>query len=293
MVQGLADLLLGTPNESYVTFEKAVVTDVNDDGSVNIDTVGDDIGLMTGIPCLASYRQRKEDDVVLTAVLQSSLVVLGKIGPSDDDSDDDPITIRWGDAAPTGSNWVKSASGDIFVQDDVLYVQRYLPDTPPPAPRTQKGGSKTIAPKNMGAYRQGRREASEDSPIQGAWTSYPHPWTGLWVYGSDIKDACTGNSIDHMTVKMTRAKGQGGVYGGAQVRLYLYGNGTMPGGTPSLTNFWSPGKLTPGGSKTFTLPSSWVTKLASGDARGIGCKAGVGSDYLTYNGGGTVKVYFN
>jgi hypothetical protein len=225
-------------------------------------------------------------------VSKNGRVVVGKIG--DEDPIPDEVQVRWGAGTPGGTGWNADAGASVFAKENIIYVKTAAPTPPPPPPpRASIGGSATISPSNEGAYRDGGIETSKDHPIQGAWPSYPHPYSGLWIYGTAIASACSGNTVDRMTITMSRLSGSGGIYGGAQMRLYLHGYTSRPTSSPTLSSLWNAGTLTPGSKKTIQLPSSWVSALASGSARGVGCKAGTGSDYLSYGACGVLKIYFS
>lgn len=286
----LMGMLAQASGANGVSMLDAVVTAVNDDGTVTLTVMG---GTVDSVPCLRSYTPRAEGDVVLVVAQDKRWVVLGAIGDEANLGIPDDTTISWGLGAPYGTGWVRESGGNVWVRKGQVHVAYAVAD-PTPDPSVPSSRPVTINPSDRAAYRDGRIERGEPNPIQGAWPSWPHPYSGVWTYGTAIEAACTGQSVDSMKIRLTRAgRGSGGIYGGAQVRLYLHDATSPTGGTPTLYSGWNPGSLLPGQAKTFVLPSSWVTALASGSARGIGCKAGTGNDYLSYGACGALTVTFD
>lgn len=274
---------------SALEMRDATVTAVADDGTVNIVLGG---GLLLGVPCLSSYLNRTVGDVVQVLQVDKRLVVQCKIGDEVDLTDALSIppetVVQWGTSAPGGSGWVHAT--DVYVKRNQVFAV-YSTGSPDPTPTAST--HTTLSASDQGSWRDGRRNHDEDDVIQGAWPTYPHPYSGLWLYGTSIASACSGHTVSSMQFTITRRRGSGGVFGGASMHLYLHGYTTAPSGMPSLYSQWNPGTLEPGEVKHLSLPASWVSALASGSARGIGCKASVGSSYLTYSSGGTLKMNFS
>jgi hypothetical protein len=228
---------------------------------------------------------------VLVAVAERRMVVWGKIGAADVATTPETV-VRWGDANPAGSGWEVDSGGTIFVRANEVYVKTAAApvQTPPPATTS----SVLITVSDEAAYRDGAIDTDERFPVQGAWSTYPHPYSGAWSYGTQIAAACAGRSVNSMYIDLSRLSGQGGVYGGARMRLYLHDATALGNRPPTLYSPWSPGTLEPGEVKRdIALPSSYVTALASGSARGVGCSAGVGSEYLHYGDCGDILIKFN
>lgn len=295
-VRGLVEFL-GTQPNNAVGLRDAVVTGVTASGTVNLDMQG---VLVDEVPCLSSYLERAIDDVVAVLVVQGRMLVIGAIGVERPPVVDiPPTTIRWGSAAPAGGGWARDAGGTVYARTRELYVRTVAatepadpdPETPPEAPTPRPV---TIEPTDQAAYRDNRRNTSEGTPIQGAWYSYPHPYTGAWFYGTKIAAACSGKTVSRMDMRICRqGRGGGGVYGGATARLYLHSATSKGSAPPDLNTPWVPTDLSPSEVTWVRMPQSWVNALASGSARGVGCYAGVGEDYLSYGNCGEIKITFS
>lgn len=274
---GAADKLaqLGGRDTSGISIAKMVVAAVREDGTVNL-AQGESI--LPGVPCFESYTARKAGDIVTVLRWTGGWCVLGKNGAEPAPPTDTETTVAWGSAAPSGSGWV---TGTVYVRDHELYVQTSAP-APPPSPETLK--PVTIAPTSQGAWRQGGRD-NDQNPSQGAWSSYPYPYTGGWFYGSAVTAACAGKSVSGMTIRVARTGSSHGIFGGVKPRFFLLAASAAGSSPPALGDGPRYGPaLGLGSSATWKLPSSWVADLASGAAGGIGISAGVGSDYLVCTG---------
>lgn len=283
----LDDYVAAMAATQQVAMIDAVVTAVTDDG-VNLSASG---FLVDGVACLAGYTGRAVDDVVLVLTFAKRWVVLGRIGP--EDTSTTAAQILWGTAAPAGSGWWRTADSGVWAKGSTIYVEGVANDGSPPvsAPSTSPV---TIQPSQTGAWREGDREAGSP-PIQGAWPTYPHPYTGGWFYGTDIASACAGKTVANMQFRAVRqGKSSGGVYGGAAMRLFLHNYTTRPGGKPALSNQWNAGNLQPSEADWLSMPSSWITALAAGSKRGVGCDAGTAeSTYLKYTASsGAIRITF-
>lgn len=255
-----------------IKFAKMTVDAVREDGTVNLSQ-GQVIHL--GIPCFNSYMNRQAGDTVTVVQWSGGWCVLGKNDEEFIRQDPDPVTISWGTSPPAGSGWV---TGDIWVREKEIYVQTAAPD-PPPAPPSKPS---TIQPTSQGAWRGGSRDYDQ-APTQGAWSSYPYPYTGAWFYDDAVVNAAAGRTIDSVAIRLARTSKSHGIYGSVRPLLHLINAGSAGSSTPALNSPSSPLQgpaLGLGGSATFTLPSSWRDALVAGQARGIGITAGVGDSYL-------------
>lgn len=274
--------------QAGATFVDAEVTGLASDGTVNLNIDG---ALVTGVPALRSYTNRKVGDLVICLQQQSRTLVLGAIGASDQTEQVAETTVKWGDGVPTG-DWEVDSGNTVYVRDNEIYIRTAVaPVKPSPASRVY------INPIDDRSYQDGSIEpkSSKPHPAQGAWFTYPRPITGAWFYGTAIEAACAGRSVRAMYIDMERGS-SGGDYGRVKMKLYLHGNATPPTKTPVLSNYWSgAGSLQPREVKSrIQLPSSWVTALASGSKRGVGCTAGIGnSEYLIYGDCGRITIEFN
>lgn len=276
----------------------AEVIDVTDRGTVNLRMGGAEL---YDVACTDAYRNRAAGDVV--AVRRGVVpVVLWRLGDDPADTDEASITevakdaaqdliaisaFTWGTAAPGGgfeevtTLWAKKDGAG----KGVLYAQMTsVPGTSPEAPATRAPKSTTISPTDSGTWRRGRPDDYASSPTQGDWTGRGDR-RGAWFYGTKIADACSGKSVQAMTVKFTRKRGSG-VNGKVKMRMYLHDHTSAPSGQLDLDQ--GPEtllSLSVGAKGTATLPSSWRTALASGSARGIAIYGHGRADYAAFTGG--------
>ena len=264
---------------------------VRSDGRVNLRD-GDTI--VPAVPCLPAYLNRAAEDVVIVLRDRAGMVVLGRLGAEQIPQVPDPVDVSWGTGAPSGSGWV---SGKLYVRENAIYVDTSVT----PTTTSSGGGSSstpkpvTIQPATRAVWRDGHRE--NDRPVaQGAWPSYPHPFTGGWFFGSALSAACSGKSVDTMRVRLGRTSASHGSYGQVRPRLYLVTAGSPGGSPPGLdpeTVRYGPG-LGLGGVASWAVPAAWASALASGSAKGIVCAAPTGSGYLIFDGSsGAVTVTFD
>ena len=282
-VRALADLAspaggAGGP----VQFMTRTVNSVREDGTVNL-TSGD--GVLLGVHCWEAYTDRTPGDKVIVARWRGGMAVLGRMGGDPADTPADPgLALSWGTASPPGSGWV---TGTLYVRDGELYVQTASgASTPPPA---------SIDPSGQGAWRDGSRDTGQD-PTQGAWPTYPHPWTGAWFYGSQITTAAAAGTISALKLTLARSASSHGSYSAVTPILYLTA-ASSPSSTPPsvLGDPWTGfPALGLGSRRTATLPSSWRDALRDGTAKGVVAKAGTGSSYLIFSGScGQLSVVYS
>lgn len=259
----------------------ATVAAVRSDGAVNL-AFGDSI--VENVPCGSGYPTRAKGDAVLVAKIAAGWAVVMSLGAAPAAAPAG-TKVSWGNGAPSGSGWQQASS--VWVRSGEVYAQLATG----PAPATDPV---TITPAQEVAWRDGAQDSGQD-PTQGAWSSYPHPYTSGWFYGTAIAAACSGLSAATMTVRLARSSSRSGSYGDVPVRLYLHSYASAPTGSPTLDDGpESPISLGLGESGSAHLPSSWVSALASGSARGIAVSAGVGSDYLVYQSGcGQITITFS
>jgi hypothetical protein len=284
----MAELLNAALQQSRdsIQLRDAVVSALRDDG-LNLTYQGQ---LVSEAAVLDSY-EAKAGDVVACLVVGTRWLVLGKIGVAT------PKTvattdISWSDAAPAGTGWQVSASGDVFVKDNKIHVKRVADAPDPDKPATDDA---IIKPDATECYAEGRRNPYFDGrPAQGAW--YRPPNTGIWVYGSKISDFVAGRTATKITMEVSRLEDGSGVYGAAAMHLYLITNGTVPSSTPSLSHAWTPGvKLGPGdalrGDDAIVIPDEQRDLLASGAYKGIGCYTSITRDYIVYGNCGNLHAW--
>lgn len=276
------ELRQALPSGPGVELAKMTVDSLRDDGTVNLSQGG---AVYENVPCLNSYLDRAAGDVVTVVRWSAGWCVLGKVGAEFDAPAPAATKITWGSAAPSGSGWV---TGTPWVRSGELYIQTAA------GGGTSAPDAVTISPSSQGAWRDGGLDSGQ-TPTQGAWSSYPHPYTGAWFYGSTISAACTGLTVASMKVKLTRTSSSHGSYGAVRPLLYLLAASSAGSSTPTLGSGPELGPaLGLGSSGTFTLPGSWATALAAGTAGGIGVYADVGNSYLVFTGScGQVTINFS
>lgn len=183
----------------------------------------------------------------------------------------------------------------MWVKDGGVYAQLSGSADPPPPPTNRPKHHRPVTLPATGAlYMDGRKTSSfnRGRPVQGAWPTYPHASTGLWVYGTSIAAACAGKTVQSMSIRLSRTKSGGNPR--IRPRLYLHDQTSAPARKPSLGSSWVPKKILQRGEvDEYDLPASWVSQLASGAARGIACSASTGkSYYLRYGVCGQLTITF-
>lgn len=291
MTSEAAAALAGLQNPAAGVVMRTMYVDaVRDDGRVNLR---DGEAIVPGVACLPTYAVRAAEDQVVVLRARSGMVVLGTVGTALQNAASS-LDISWGSGPPSGAGWV---TGVPYVRDGALYL-----DTSQTPSTTPSGGGSTSAPRpvtlqpsDRAAWRSGHLES--DRPVaQGAWPSYPQPFTGGWFYGGAVAAACAGKSVKAMQLKLARSGAPHGSYGQVRPQMYLVAAGS-PGSTPPSYDpdavRYGPG-LGLGGSATWSLPAAWRADLASGAARGIVVSAGVGIGYLIYSSSsGALTITFD
>lgn len=270
---------------STVSVRKMIVDAVRTDGTVNLR---DGSTIVQSVSCLPGYLGRAAEDSVIVLRARLGMVVLGRVGAEQVPVAADATDISWGSGPPSGAGWV---TGVPYVRDGAVYI-----DT---GGGGGGGGSSTprpvtVQPTARGVWRSGHRE--NDRPVaQGAWPSYPEPFTSGWFFGTALSAACAGKTVASMRLRLGRTSSSHGSFGQVKPRLFLVSTGTPGASPPALGDSPRSGPgLGLGGTATWTLPASWAADLASGAARGIVVSAGVGSSYLIFDGAsGGITVTFD
>lgn len=208
--------------------------------------------------------------------------------------------VSFGTSAPAGftqadSVWYRDQGGG---RVDIAFVKAAAgtpttkptkpPATSPTAPKKiPKPTTKT--PAWRGSWRTNGQ--TDDAVWQGDWTGRGN-WLGGWGFESRISDACAGHNVNSMTFKVARTDDGSGWNRGVPANLHLFSRSSK--GKPSKMGSGITVSLSPGASKTVTLPSSWVGALASGSARGIMASGSGRSSYIKFSGSsGALRVTFN
>lgn len=256
------------PSGQQLEFAMMTVDSVRDDGTVNLAQGGT---IHEAVPCQNSYLGRQAGDVVVVARWRAGWQVIGKAGAEYTPPAPAPgVKVSWGASAPAGAGWV---TGTPWVRAGELYIQTAA------GGGTSAPGPVTLAPSSQGAWRDGGLDSGQP-PTQGAWPTYPHPYTGAWFW-SGAAAACAGNTVQSMTLRIARTASRHGSYGSVRPQLYLLAASSAGGSTPTLGDGPVPGpSLGLGASGTFAVPSSWQSAIATGAAGGIGMFAPTGSQYL-------------
>lgn len=265
------------------------VDSIQEDGSVNLRW-GE--AIINDVSANVSYNPRAEGDVVLVLNHAAGWRVMDKIGGPVELETPDFVDMEFGPAAPPADFVQVNA---LYMKDGAIYGQ--TGEGPGPGPGNPPTASKpkpvTLDPSSRAAYRSGRRDGSRVA--QGAWPSYPHAWTGLWIYGTQITTACSGKTVESMQIRVARTKKYHGVSGKVRPKLVLHDETSAPKTTPSLSNRWTGPGLGLGDSKWVTIPSAQAERLASGASRGIGISVGTGkSDYMIATDScGSIRIKFS
>lgn len=265
-----------------------VVDSVQENGLVNLRW-GE--AIINGVAANVSYSPRAEGDVVLVLNHSAGWRVMDKIGGPVQVDIPEPVDLEFGPSAPPADFVQVNA---LYMKDGAIYGQTGEGPGPGPGdpPKASKPKPVTLDPSSIAAYRSGRRDGSR--PAQGAWPSYPKAWSAIFLFGSRIKDACQGKTVDSMQVRIARTGKSHGVSGKVRPRLGLHNETSAPKLTPSLSNRFDGPGLGMGDSKWVTIPSSQAARLASGDSKGVGMGAATGkSNYLiATEGSGNLRIKF-
>lgn len=283
----LAALVRAEVERQASPFQIMVVSSTREDGNVNLQW-GE--AIINDVAANQAYNPRAEGDVVLVLNHSAGWRVMDKIGGPVEIEIPEPIDLTFGAPAPSGYTQASA----VWVKDGAIYVQTGEGPAPGPGdpPTASKPKPVTLSPSSVAAYRDGRRSGSR--PAQGAWPSYPHPYTSIFLYGSKVAAACQGKTVDTIQVRVARTSKYHGVSGKVRPLLGLHNETSAPSRTPSLNNRWDGPGLGMGDAKWITLPSSQAARLASGASKGIGIGASTGkSKYLIATAGsGGLKITF-
>ncbi|MGH3501681.1 MAG: hypothetical protein ACRDQA_12465 [Nocardioidaceae bacterium] len=281
----------------------AQVADVTETG-VNLYYAG---SLVTDVPCSAAYRGRRAGDWVAVRISAGQLMVLGKLGGSSAELSDDlsdtvdavlgderVASVDFGqDAAPSGFTQAESvwfadqADGTVRVY---LKVGASDPDPPPPPP-TRPNKPITIAPNGSGSWRGGHPDDYHPEPTQGSWTSRSY-LRGGWFYGNKIANACAGQSVSGMKIRIRRLGG--GWNAKRPIHAWLHDETGQPSGQLALNHGPETiGSVSVGGVVNVALPAAWVNLLAAGTAKGVAVYVTNRNDYSVYaKSSGQITITF-
>lgn len=283
----LAALVRAEVERQMSPFSIMQVDSIQEDGTVNL-AWGE--AIINGVAANVSYSPRNEGDVVLVLNHTAGWRVMDKIGGPVKVEIPEQIDLAFGPPAPSGYTQASA----VWVKEGAIYVQTGSGPAPGPAdpPSSSKPKPVTLSPNTRAAYRDGDRDGS--TPAQGAWPSYPHPYSTAFIYGSRIQAACQGKTVNSMQIRIARTGKYHGVSGKVRPRLNLHDETSAPKKTPSYSNRWEGPGLGMGDSKWVTIPSSQVARLASGSSSGIGLQASTGkSDYMICTTGcGELRITF-
>lgn len=283
----LAALVRAEVGRQMNPYQIMVVDSLQESGTVNLRW-GE--AIINDVSANQAYNPRAEGDVVLVLQHSAGWRVMDKIGGPVEVEIPEPVDLTFGTPAPAGYTQASA----VWVKDGALYVQTGEGPAPGPGepPKASRPKPVSLDTSSQAGYRSGRKDGSRVA--QGAWPSYPHPYTSIWTYGSRIESACQGKTVDKMQIRVARTSKYHGASGKVRPRLGLHDETSPPSKTPKLTNRWAGPGLGMGDSKWITIPDSQVEQLASGASRGVGIGAGTGkSDYLIATAGcGQIKITF-
>lgn len=269
-------------------FQIMQVESVRDDGTVNLH-FGDSI--VEAVPANQSYAPRADGDIVMVLQTPAGWRVIDRVGPPAKIELPETLDLAFGPGAPD-SSYTQAKS--VWVKDGKIWVQtgegpgQEGPGTPPVVSTPKPV---TIGPSQWAGYRSGRRDG--DRVAQGAWPSYPKPWSGMWYYGNRLTEALSKAPVKEMRVRVARTGARHGISGKATPRLGLHAHGTVQNTTPSLSHRFNGTPVGLGQSAWTTVPGAQAEALKSGAAKGLGISAPVGSDYLvTGAGSGTITITY-
>lgn len=225
----------------------AVVKSVNSDGTVDISMAG---GAALSAQVLSSYSPSPGEPVVVARVGESLLVVLGSLRAAN------PSSVTFSSVTALKWNVLPALSSTANPLD--------------------------IAAVSAGAWRSSDGWGGRTAPSQGAALSQDGYFYGAFFYGSGAFNDLLDKNITGLSLTLTRTS-SGGSTGTVPVYAALHSSITRPSGAPGFVT--SPiliGRLAPGGSGTFVLPSDWGNRLAQGTARGVGLLRLTTDDYANF-----------
>lgn len=283
----LAALVRAEVERQMNPYQIMVVDSLQESGTVNLRW-GE--AIINDVSANQAYNPRAEGDVVLVLQHSAGWRVMDKIGGPVEVEVPDPVDLTFGTPAPSGYTQASA----VWVKDGAIYVQTGEGPAPGPEdpPKASRPKPVSLDTSSQAGYRSGRKDGSRVA--QGAWPSYPHPYTSIWTYGSRIESACQGKTVDKMQIRVARTSKYHGVSGKVRPQLGLHDETSPPAKTLKLTNRWDGPGLGMGDSKWITIPDSQAARLASGASRGVGIGAGTGkSNYLIATAGcGQIKITF-
>jgi len=125
----------------------------------------------------------------------------------------------------------------------------------------------------FGAVGQGR--TFPDTPLQEG---------GVWYVPGISSVLPVGATVTAAKLRLTRLGGDGeSTLVTPRLRMHTYS--AAPVGAPTWTgSAWSPGTLAAGQSGVWDLPSTWLTALLAGTAKGVGVDSAAYADYTLFSG---------
>lgn len=164
------------------------------------------------------------------------------------------------------------------------------PPPPPPSETTQswtRTSSKSWRPNYGGQWYDG------SDVLQGKWSSWG-VYKGLWFFGSSVRNTVNGKTIKRIRVKLSRANNSG-YSSSVNAIIRPHGYSSQPTGEPSFL-----GSVTHsvgfkwGESKWVTLPSSFHSYFANGQAYGIGIytTSTSNTNYMRFKGSCEIEITY-
>lgn len=182
-----------------------------------------------------------------------------------------------------GAQWVSAAFGTAAAPapepgGDSASSGGGKQSTTPTPTQPSIGGTKPITPKYMGTWRGGKWLTDRTDLMQGnaGWGLC----FGAAYYGGKIRDL--PGDIKRITMVWSRT--QGGVYAAQSPTVHLLAGHSRPAGAPtSLASAAGPAVAVGKTSGPWALPASWLARLDSGEAGGIGVYVAGSSPYQRWD----------
>jgi len=128
---------------------------------------------------------------------------------------------------------------------------------------------------------------ADDFNTQGKWDGFgfdPTQYAGVWYVPGISTALPVGATVTAAKLRLHRWPGFYPESTLVTPRLRMHAYTTIPSGAPTWTgSAWAPGALAAGQTGVWDLPSTWLTALLAGTAKGVGVDSAAFADYTTFS----------
>lgn len=277
----------GSHGQQEREFSGAVVTGINKDNTVNVNYLGQE---HVGLDAMSSYTNRLPGDVVMIRSNGASWVIIGRAGGEADSSP----SISWGYGSPEGDGWVDVTAtyvhpdGRVYFRRSGTFSGDYTNTISTPQPMILPSSDYNYIDDNL---------LDTSTPLQGTYdgtdAAYAAgPWSGAWIYGTQVTDAVAAKEVRSMEVRLERYQGDHGLDGPVSLRIYTHDHTDKV--STLVTNFgpFAGPSLELGQSTWWPVPRRIIDLFVSDSVKGFAIKSSRPEDFfVAAKACGEVRIY--